>query len=141
MKSPLRILHLEDDPRDAELVRETLETGGVVCHVARVETQPDFIGSLEEGGFDLILADHTLPAFDGLSALTITREKWPHVPFIFVAGTLGEDVAIEALKVGATDYVLKTRLSRLVPSVKRALREAQKRTELNRAEDALPHPH
>jgi PAS domain S-box-containing protein len=137
MKSPLRILHLEDDPRDAELVRETLETGGIVCHVARVETQPDFIGSLEEGGFDLILADHTLPAFDGLSALTITREKWPHVPFIFVAGTLGEDVAIEALKVGATDYVLKTRLSRLVPSVKRALREAQKRTELNRAEDAL----
>ncbi len=66
MKSPLRILHLEDDPRDAELVRETLETGGIVCHVARVETQPDFIGSLEEGGFDLILADHTLPAFDGL---------------------------------------------------------------------------
>jgi len=137
MKSPLRILHLEDDPRDAELVRETLETDGIVCHVARVETQPDFIGSLEQGGFDLILADHTLPAFDGLSALKITREKWPHVPFIFVAGTLGEDVAIEALKIGATDYVLKTRLSRLMPSVKRALREAQERTELNRTEDAL----
>ena len=137
MKSPLRILHLEDDPRDAELVRETLETDGIVCHVARVETQSDFIGSLEQGGFDLILADHTLPAFDGLSALRITQEKWPHVPFIFVAGTLGEDVAIEALKIGATDYVLKSRLSRLTPSVKRALREAQERAELNRTEDAL----
>ena len=85
--------------------------------------------SLEHGGFDLILADYTLPSFDGLSALKITQEKCPHVPFIFVSGTLGEEVAIEALKIGATDYVFKTRLSRIVPSVQRALREAKERTE------------
>jgi PAS domain S-box-containing protein len=137
MELPLRVLHLEDDPRDAELVQETLETGGIVCHVTRVETQADFIASLEQGGFHLILADYTLPSFDGLSALKIAQRGWPHVPVIFVAGTLGEDVAIEALKIGATDYVFKTGLSRIVPSVRRALREAQERTELTRAEEGL----
>ena len=137
MKSSLRILHLEDDPRDAELVQETLETDGIRCHVTRVETEADFIASLEQGGFDLILADYTLPSFDGLSALKIAQQAWPHVPFIFVSGTLGEEVAIEALKIGATDYVFKTRLSRIVPSVRRALREAEERAELSRAEEAL----
>src|SRR5262245_39301230 len=129
MKSPLRILYLEDEPRDAELVQETLEADGIACQVTRVETEPQFISSLDQGAFDLILADYTLPSFDGLSALKIARKGWPNIPFIFVAGTLGEDVAIEALKIGAMDYVFKTRLSRLVPSVKRALREAQERVE------------
>src|ERR1700726_5357457 len=117
MKSPLRILYLEveDDPRDAELVQETLASDGIMCHVTRVESEADFIASLEQGGFDLILADYTLPSFDGLSALKIAQQGWPHLPVIFVAGTLGEDVAIEALKIGATDYVFKTGLSRLVP--------------------------
>ena len=137
MESPLRILHLEDDPKDAELIQAMLETEGIICHVTRVETQADFIASLEQGGFDLILADYTLPSFDGLSALKITLEKCPDVPFIFVSGTLGEEVAIEALKIGATDYVLKERLSRIVPSVHRALREAKERTERKRAEEAL----
>src|SRR6202163_3948581 len=137
MELPLRVLHLEDDPRDAELVQETLETGGIVCHVRRVETQADFIASLQQGGFDLILADYTLPSFDGLSALKIAQQRRPHVPLIFVSGTLGEEVAIEALKIGATDYVFKTRLSRIVPSVQRALREAEERIDLGRAEEAL----
>jgi PAS domain S-box-containing protein len=137
MKSPLRILQLEDDPRDAELVQEKLTSDGSVCEVARVETEADFIASLEQGGFDLILADYSLPSFDGVSALKLARQNCPDVPFIFVAGTLGEDVAIEALKIGATDYVSKTGLSRLVSSVKRALREAQERRELSRAEDGL----
>ena len=137
MKRSLRILHLEDDPSDAELVQETLETDGITCRIKRVEIEADFIASLKQGGFDLILADYTLPSFDGLSALKIVQQQWPHVPFIFVAGTLGEDVAIEALKIGATDYVLKTRLSSLVPSVQRALREAEERIELSRAEKAL----
>ena len=88
MELPLRVLHLEDDPRDAELVQETLETGGIVCHVRRVETQADFIASLEQGGFDLILADYTLPSFDGLSALKIAQQGWPHLPVIFVAPKL-----------------------------------------------------
>ena len=130
MKSPLRILQLEDDPRDAELIRETLEAGGVTCGVTRVETEADFVASLKQSEFELILADYSLPSFDGLSALKIARQKRPEVPFIFVAGTLGEDVAIEALKIGATDYVSKSGLSRLVPSVKRALREAGERSEL-----------
>jgi PAS domain S-box-containing protein len=137
MKSPLRILYLEDDPRDAELVQETLASDGIGCQVTRVETEADFIASLQQGGFDLILADYTLPSFDGLSALKIARQDWPHVPLIFVSGTLGEEVAIEALKIGATDYVFKTRLSRIVPSVQRALREAEERIDLIRAEEAL----
>jgi len=137
MKSSLRVLHLEDDPSDAELVQEKLAADGISCQIMHVETEADFIASLEQGGFDLILADYTLPSFDGLSALKIAQQRWRHVPFIFVAGTLRDDLAIEALKIGATDYVLKTRLSRLAPSVKRALREAQERIELNRAEDAL----
>jgi PAS domain S-box-containing protein len=137
MKSQLRILYLEDDPTDAELLQETLEADGISCQVTRVETETDFIGSLQQGNCDLILADYTLPSFDGLSALKIAQQNWPHVPFIFVSGTLGEEVAIEALKIGATDYVFKTKLSRIVPSVQRALREAVERSELRSAEQAL----
>jgi DNA-binding NtrC family response regulator len=137
MRSPLRILHLEDDQRDAELVQGTLEAEGVDCQVTCVQTEPDFIDALHQNGLDLILADYTLPSFDGLSALKIARQNRPCVPFIFVSGTLDEEVAIEALKIGATDYVFKTRLSRIVPSVRRALREAEERTELSRAEEAL----
>src|SRR5262245_50924545 len=133
MPSPLRILHLEDDPRDAELLQAMLENEGMLCHVICVETQADFCAGLEQGGFDLILADYTLPSFDGLSALKIALEQCPDVPFIFVSGTLGEEVAIEALKIGATDYVLKERLSRIGPSVRRALREAKERDDRKRA--------
>src|SRR3984893_9004732 len=137
MKSQLRILYLEDDPKDAELVQETLATDGISSQITRVETEADFIASLEQGGFDLIRADFSLPSFDCLSALKIAQQNWPHLPLIFVSGTLGEEVAIEALKIGATDYVLKTRLSRIVPSVQRALGEAEERIDLSRAEEAL----
>ena len=137
MNTPLRILHLEDNPRDAELVQETLESDGIVSQVTCVESEADFIASLEQGGFDLILADYTLPSFDGLSALKIAQRDWPEVPFIFVSGTLDEEVAIEALQIGATDYVFKTRLTRIAPSVQRALREAKERAELIRTEEAL----
>jgi PAS domain S-box-containing protein len=137
MNSQLRILHLEDDSRDAELVRETLEAEGIRCQVACVESEAPFIAWLEKGGFDLIFADYTLPSFDGLSALKSAHQIRPLVPFIFVSGTLDEEIAIEALKIGATDYVFKTRLSRLAPSVRRAIREAGERAELSRAEQAL----
>jgi PAS domain S-box-containing protein len=136
-KPPLRILHLEDNPTDAELIQGILETEGIICDVTRVDTQTDFFASIEHGGFDLILTDYTLPSFDGLSALKIAQEKCPDVPFIFVSGTLGEEVAIEALKIGATDYILKQRLSRIVPSVHRALRESKERAERKRAEALL----
>jgi formate hydrogenlyase transcriptional activator len=137
LRQLLRILSLEDDPRDAELIQGLLEAEGIACEVTRVDTQPAFQASLEGDSFDLILADYTLPSFDGLSALKLARNAHPDVPFIFVTGTLGDEVAIEALKIGATDYVLKTRLSRLAPSILRALREADERAERKHAEEAL----
>jgi PAS domain S-box-containing protein len=137
VNSPLRILYLEDDPRDAELVLAQLEADGFASHLTRVENQIDFCASLEQGGFDLILADYTLPSFNGISALKIAVEKRPDVPFIFVSGTLDEEIAIEALKIGATDYVFKTRLSRIVPALQRALREGQARAERKLTQKAL----
>ena len=137
MSLRLHILHLEDNVADAALVRDTLEMEGIACDVTRVETESAFRTSLQQGGFDLILADYTLPSFDGLSAFTIARQQSPDLPFIFVSGTLGEEVAIEALKIGATDYVLKTGLSRLAPAAHRALREAGERVERKKAEEAL----
>jgi len=137
MKPVLRILHLEDDSTDVDLVRETLAAGGIASDATRVDTQAGFVAAIASGSFDLIFADYTLPSFDGMSALAIVQQRLLNVPFIFVTGTLGEEPAIEALKLGATDYVFKTRLSRLVPSVQRALREAEERNELKRSEDAL----
>src|ERR1700738_3447311 len=136
MRHPLRILSIEDDPKDTKLIQDLLETEGVVCEVTRVDTQAALLASLEQGGIDLILTDYSLPSFDGVSALKLAMKACPDVPFIFVSGTLGEEVAIEALKIGATDYVLKTRLSRLVPSVQRALREARERAERKMAAEA-----
>src|SRR6266478_7180508 len=136
MRQPLRILSLEDDPHDAELIQELLASEGINGDLTRVDTQPAFVASLEHGNTDLILADYTLPSFDGLSALKLALSARPDLPFIFVSGTLGEEAAIEALKIGATDYVLKTRLSRLGPSVHRALREARQRAEREKAEEA-----
>jgi len=133
----LRILYLEDEPKDAELVQASLEAEGMVCELTRADTQSGFLAFLQQGGFDLILADYTLPLFDGISALRIAQENCPEVPFIFVSGTMGEELAIEALKQGATDYVFKTRLSRIAPSVRRALREAEERSERRQAEEAL----
>jgi len=137
MHRPLRILSIEDDPKDAELIQDLLEAEGIVCEVTRVDTQAALETSLQQPGIDLILADYTLPSFDGLSALKLAMKACPEVPFLFVSGTLGEEVAIEALKIGATDYVLKTRLSRLVPSVMRALREAREIAERKQAEENL----
>jgi sigma-B regulation protein RsbU (phosphoserine phosphatase) len=137
MKCPLQILHLEDDPSDAELVQATLAGEGVGCDLLVVATRDDFVAALERGGIDLILADLALPTFDGMSALAIVREKHPDLPFVFVSGSMGEEAAIESLKNGATDYVLKNRLSRLVPAITRALSECEERAELRKAEEEL----
>ena len=133
----MRILHLEDSPLDAELIHAALIEGGLECEIARVQTRAEFATALENGAFDLVLADYLLPAFDGLSALKAAQEIRPEVPFVLVSGALGEERAIEALKEGATDYVLKQRLERLVPAVRRAMSEFEERTERKRAEEAL----
>jgi PAS domain S-box-containing protein len=133
----LRILHLEDDPRDADLVNAALTKSELDVDLHRVVTESDFRHSLVEGKLDLILADYSLPAFDGKAALSIANELAPEVPFIFVSGTLGEEVAIESVKMGAVDYILKDRLSRLGPAVVRALREAEMKRQRRRAERAL----
>jgi two-component system sensor histidine kinase UhpB len=134
MESLLRILHLEDDPNDAALVQSTLETGGITCAITCVQTHADFVAALEHGGVGLILSDFSVPAFDGFSALEIVDARFPDVPFILVSGTLGEELAIDSLQRGATDYVLKQRLTRLVPAVHRAMQEVKVRVERKQAE-------
>jgi signal transduction histidine kinase len=141
VKKPINILMLEDNAADAQLVELMFQRSGISVAVRRVERKSDFIRELERKPLDILLSDYALPTFDGLAALAIARGKCPEVPFIFVTGTMGEEVAIETLKKGATDYVLKTRLSRLVPSVHRALREAQERAERRRAEQQLRESH
>lgn len=135
--TPLRLLLLEDNPSDADLIVATLTEEGIPCAPRRVESRDNFLAALKEGQVDLILADYSLPGFDGISALELARKLCPDVPFIFVSATLGEELAIETMHRGATDYVLKQRLGRLVPSVQRALRELDNRAERKRAEEAL----
>jgi signal transduction histidine kinase len=137
VKTPLRLLLLEDDPVDAELVAATLSEAGVVCTAQRVDTREAFLKALREGGYDLILADYSIPGFDGMTALGLARKEAPEIPFLFVSATIGEELAIDAMHQGATDYVLKQRLGRLVPSVLRAIRERDERRERKKAEDAL----
>ena len=137
MNKLLHILILEDDNADAELIKHELRKANITFTSKCVETREAFQENLEDFAPDLILADYTLPSFDGYSALRIVKEKCPDVPFIFVSGTIGEDIAIESLKNGATDYVLKDRISRLVPAVHRALREIEEKIEYRKAEKAL----
>src|SRR5438094_1790650 len=141
MKNEIRILLLEDSATDADLVRYVLRQGGFAHRLEWVENRTAFAQQLEKQPPDLILSDFSLPSIDGYEALALARRKFPDAPFIFVTGTLGEEVAIETLKNGATDYVLKHRLARLVPSVHRALREAQERAERRRAEAKLRESH
>src|SRR5262245_24899694 len=133
--SPLRILHLEDDRHDAELVEATLASGGLTAQITRVDSRDGFRKALESGGFDVILADYNLPLFDGLSAQLLTAELRPEPPFIFLSRSIGEELAVERLKAGATDYVLKDRMARLPSAVRRALAEAAERAERCRAEE------
>lgn len=137
MTTPLRLLQLEDNPADAELILATLNDGGIPCETSRVDRRDAFVDALKAGKIDLILADYSLPGFDGITALSLAQQLRPDIPFIFVSGTLGEELAIDAMHRGATDYILKQRLGRLVPSLQRAIRELQERQERARVEEAL----
>jgi PAS domain S-box-containing protein len=125
MKKELSIVCVDDVPADVAMVNHALREGGMKFRSKRVDTQEAFLRELEHNPPDVILSDHGLPAFDGFMALNIARRKCPAVPFIFVTGKLGEQIAIETLKNGATDYVLKSNLAKLVPTIQRALREAE----------------
>ena len=134
MPEELKILSLEDEPADAELAEEVLRKVGMVFQYRRVDTRDGFIAALAEFRPDIILADYHLPAFDGMAALGIALEQAPDVPFIFVSGAMGEELAIETLHRGAADYVIKNRLGKLVPAVSRALQEANERRLRRQAE-------
>ncbi|MEI6785003.1 MAG: PAS domain S-box protein, partial [Verrucomicrobiota bacterium] len=127
MMNNLQFLILEDRVTDYELAIRELRKRGLEFAARRVDNEPDFRRQIEGFRPDVILADQSLPGYSGMSALAVARQECPAVPFIFLSGTLGEEQAVECLKLGATDYVLKQRLERLVPAVKRALREAEDR--------------
>lgn len=135
--SALQFLLLEDKLQDTEAIQGMLTGGGINYELLRVDTRADFVTALKNQVFDLVLAAYAMPSFDGITALEIAKKLCPDVPFIFVSASLGEEVAIETLKRGATDYVLKQRLGRLVPCVQRALREAQERRDRKQTEAEL----
>ena len=137
MNKTIRVLHLEDSPRDAELVQHKLEVGGLTCDIVLVDGKEGFESAVAKDSFDVILCDYSLPGYNGKSALKLTRERHPLVPVIIISGTLGEDEAVECLKLGATDYLLKHRLERLASSVQRALQEAEERRAHLKAEELL----
>ncbi|HVY48847.1 MAG TPA: response regulator, partial [Minicystis sp.] len=124
---PIRVLLLEDDALDAELLAACLDASGFAASIERVDTRDAFEAALARGGFDVVLSDFSLPSYDGTRALQATRALAPDVPFLFVSGAIGEELAIESLRRGATDYVLKHRLDRLGPALRRALREREDR--------------
>jgi PAS domain S-box-containing protein len=125
MTNELKILMLEDEPADAEYIAQAMRRGGLEFSFQRVETREAFIAALEEFRPDIILADFRLPTFDGLAALHITLAREPRVPFVFVSGTMSEEIAVERVKAGANDYILKDRLGRLPSAVHRALAESE----------------
>jgi len=137
MGLPLRILHLEDDPRDAELVGEALAEAGLDTEIRLIGTREEYVAALERGDFDVIISDNRLPSFDGQTALTLARERHADVPFIVVSGTIGEELAVQFVKGGATDYVLKGNLIRLPVSLRSAVQQAEERGQRKEAEESL----
>ena len=137
MKKEIRILFVEDVPADVVMVNHELRKGGLAFRSKRVDTKDAFLHELQHDPPDVILSDHGLPSFDGFTALAIARDRRPDIPFIFVTSSLGEQMTIEAFESGATDYVLKGRLSKLVPAVERALRDAEERAKVKQQEASL----
>ena len=137
MNRKLQVLHLEDEPDFAELVRSMFAQDGLDAEIKCVGDRADLEEALKNDAFDVIISDYHLPSFSGLDALAIVRKKDPHIPFILVSGTIGEQAAIESLKAGATDYLLKQHPERLPSAVRRAVQEAEERARLRAAETEL----
>ncbi len=137
MNKRIGILHLEDSLKDSELIKALIENAGIGHEYFLADNEKDFLRILGKGNIDIILSDYSLPDYNGNEALQVAREKYSHIPFIFVSGTIGEDAAINALLNGATDYVLKNKLERLVPAIKRALHEHELEIKHNQAETDL----
>lgn len=137
MNNPLSILHVEDNITDSDYIAAVLSEAGVVCEITRVDTKNEFLQLIGTKKFDLILSDYKLPSFNGIQALKIVKEKIPETPFILLSGTIGEEFAIESLLNGATDYVLKDNIKRLVPAIQRAMKEVELRQEKARADEKL----
>jgi PAS domain S-box-containing protein len=133
----LRILHLEDDPDFSALVAALLAKGGIEAELVLVTDRSQFESALAGSHFDLVFADYLLPGYTGLEALQFAREKCPETPLLLLSGTIGEQAAIDSLKSGAKDYVLKSRLERLVPSVQRAIEEVEERRKRRKVETEL----
>lgn len=136
MKPPLLILILEDNPDDADMLLEELRKSGFDPRWKRVQTEEGFLAELASPP-DLILSDYSMPSFSGLRAVELLRERGLDTPFILVSGTLGEDAAVEAMKRGATDFLLKDRISRLGPAVGQALDQSRARKERKRMDEEL----
>jgi len=137
MSTPLQALIAEDSEEDARLLIRELRKGGYDVTTERVETPEAFREALERGTWDVVLCDYTFPRFSGSEALKIFRESRLDLPFIFVSGTIGEEAAVESMKAGAHDYVIKSRLARLCPAVERELREAADRRAGREAEEIM----
>ncbi len=133
----LKVLILEDSPHDLELIQEQLTDAGYILDFIHVDNERGFIASLRENSFNIILSDFNLPGFDAFGALQISNKLCPDVPFICISGSIGEETAIELLKKGAVDYVLKDRPERLPFAVNRAINEQKEKTALKLAEDEL----
>jgi two-component system cell cycle sensor histidine kinase/response regulator CckA len=136
MGTPLKLLMAEDNPADAELVLITLRQAGYKSDWRRVETEADFLGALQDDP-DLVISDYSMPRFSALRALELIKARRPGIPFIIVSGTIGEETAVEAMRLGATDYLLKDRLGRLGPAVAQAIDQARLRRERRQNEEAL----
>ena len=137
MENAIRILHLEDSPSDSQLVQLALKKAKVSFDYLLVDNEEDYIHALSNQKVDVILSDYHLPDYSGSEALLFAKNNYPHLPFVFLSGTMGEDAAIESLLGGATDYVLKNKMDRLVSALHRAYKESQEHKARQKAEMAL----
>ncbi len=137
MKSPVRVLIIEDNEDDTILEIDALIHGGFDIVYERIETREELLKALDEHSWDCIISDYALPGFSGLEALAELRKSGKDIPFILISGTIGEETAVLAMKAGASDYIMKDNLTRLIPAFEREMREAESRRQKKQADAAI----